>query len=197
MPTTLSPLRRPSILAALAAVALAAVPAVASAACPLPPTTQAFARFGDTSDYFLAPGGGFEGAPSWSRSGPAEQVAGNEPFMLAGADDTTSMRLPPSGRVTTPRFCVTADMPHLRFVARAGGGGRLDVVVRLFDDGKVKETSSESVSPSEHPAWAPSRFVDLETEELEAGERRSADVTFRSEGGWRIDDVLIDPYKRG
>jgi hypothetical protein len=93
--------------------------------------------------------------------------------MLAGPTDAWSMRLLPGARLTTRRVCVSADMPHLRFVARAGGGGQLDVEVRVYDgDGEVSDASSGSVSASDHVTWAPSRLV--------ASRRRASSRTRRA-----------------
>ncbi len=64
-------------------------------------------------------------------------------------------------------------------------------------DGEVSDASSGSVSASDPVTWAPSRLVDLKTAGLEPDETGYVDVTFRRQGDWRVDDVFIDPYKRG
>ena len=199
MPIKQSRAARLAALAAVAASAGAATPSTAAAAgCAHGPTSPAFAQFGDTAEYFLAPGGDFEGAFTWSSRGPWTIVDENEPFMLAGPGDTRSLRLLEDASARTPRICVTREHPHLRFVARSGGSGQLDVTVRRFgEDGKVTDSSSGSVSPSDHAAWAPSRNVDLKVDKLEPGETGLVDVRFRSQGDWHIDDVFIDPYARG
>ena len=68
-------IRRCAAVALLgAATATATVPASALAAdsttgCPEQPTTKAFAKWGDTRDYALVPGGSFEnGKLGWSFS---------------------------------------------------------------------------------------------------------------------------------
>ena len=58
------------------------------------------------------------------------------------------------------------------------------------------DTSGGSIAPDDHRAWAPSRYVELKTESIPAGESRTATVQFRSQGDWLIDDVYIDPYRR-
>src|ERR687886_323383 len=71
-------------VAALTALACFAGPAVAQAACPTAPTVKAFQALGDSSDYFLAPGGSFEsGASGWSLTG-ASVVSGNESSKVHG-----------------------------------------------------------------------------------------------------------------
>lgn len=192
-------LRRLCVLTALASLGAVTVPTGASATpCVSGKVTQAFADFGDPAWYFLAPGGSFEGSLNWAHGGSVAQVSGNEPFMLAGEGHTRSLRLGEGGRVVTPRLCVTPQLPHLRFVAKAIDDGQLDVEVRVYGpDGQVTDSSSGGVSPDEHQRWAPSRFVDLNTDGLERGEVGVVDVRFRSQGAWLLDDVFIDPYKRG
>jgi hypothetical protein len=134
---------------------------------------------------------------TWSRSGSVARVAGNEPFMLAGAGHSSSLRLRKGGSVTTPLVCVSRELPHLRFVAKASGSGQLDAEVRVYENGKVTDSSSGSVSPADHAMWAPSRILDLKVDRLQPGQTGSVTVTFRSQGDWLLDDVLIDPYRRG
>ena len=87
---------------------------------------------------------------------------------------------------------------HLRFVAKATGSGQLDVEVRFYGpDGKVTDSSSGSVSPSDHARWAPSRTVLLKVDKLAAGETGYVDVPFKSQGDWLLDDVFVDPLRRG
>jgi hypothetical protein len=185
------------LVLALVAVAVAATPATASAAeCATGPTSQPFASFGDLGDYFLAPNGGFEQELTWAVSGSVARVLGNEPYMLAGLGDRYALRLGKGGAVTTPTLCVSREMPHLRFVARASGSGQLDVRVSFYENGRVTDSSSGSVSPSRHATWAPSRLVDLKVDRLQAGQTGSVTVSFRSQGDWLVDDVFIDPYRR-
>ena len=195
----LARLWRLSLLTAAAALGVAALPSAASASTCVPgPTAPVFAQFGDPAFYFLAPGGSFEGSLSWARSGSASVVSGNEPFMLAGRGDKQSLKLGYGGSVTTPKLCVTRDLPHLRFVAKAVGSGQLDVEVRLYGaDGRVTNSSTGSVSPSAHLLWAPSRNVDRKVDQLMASETGYVDVRFKSQGDWLVDDVVVDPYRRG
>jgi hypothetical protein len=124
-------------------------------------------------------------------------VSGNEPFYLTGLNHRKALRLRSGGSVTTPQLCVSPELPHLRFVARASGSGQLDVTVRVHgSNGKVIDSSSGSISPSDHVAWAPSRLVNLKSDKFAAGETDVVTVTFASQGDWLVDDVLIDPYRR-
>jgi hypothetical protein len=193
--------KRLTRLAAAIAAAAALLPGTPAAAatpgCATGPTSKAFSRFGDLGDYFLAPNGGFEQALTWSRSGSVSRVAGSEPFNLAGAGHSSSLRLLKDGSVTTPMLCVSPELPHLRFVAKSSGSGQLDVEVRFYENGKVTDSSSGSISPSDHALWAPSRAVLLKVDKLKPGQTGSVTVTFKSQGDWLVDDVFVDPLKRG
>jgi hypothetical protein len=192
LPRKLSRAIRLLIGAGVTALAIGAAPAVASA-CDFPTTTKAFAPFGDTSDYFLAAGGDFESL-TWQASGVASLVNENEPFGLAPG--VRSLRLEKDASVTSPPICVSRATPHLRFVAKSTGSGQLDVEVRVWENGKVTDSSSGSISPSDHRVWAPSRNVDLKTGDWGWGQTATVTVRFKSQGTWQVDNVFIDPYRR-
>jgi hypothetical protein len=163
--------KRVLALATAVLAAFAAAPTAASAAtCATGSTSQTFLQFADLGWYFLAPGGSFEGSLTWQKSGTVALVTGNEPFYLAGRSHKKALRLRSGGSVTTPKLCVSPELPHFRFVAKASGSGQLDVEVRVYDaNGQVTDSSSGSVSPSDHVLWAPSRLVDLKSDKFAAG----------------------------
>src|SRR4051794_28389875 len=72
-------------LGLLAAAAFAAPAAQAdSKPCGLRSSSQAFASWGDTADYWLMKGGDFETPGYWSFAGGATIAAGNEPWKVFG-----------------------------------------------------------------------------------------------------------------
>jgi hypothetical protein len=191
MPRKLS--RLPRLLLTIGATmgALVLMPGAALAAeCPVQATTQAFAQWGDTNEYFLAPGGSFE-TLSWTKFGNVALSTQDDPFAIA--DGTYSVHLSENETVRSLPFCVDHTMPHMRFMAR--GRDQLDVEVRVTYRGST-DSSSGSVSSSAHRDWAPSRFIALKTDALPAGESATATVAFRSNGDWRVDNVFVDPYRR-
>ena len=194
MPRRLSRTKRLLITTGAAIAAAGALPGLAAAAeCAPSPTTQAFAAFGDANEYFLAPDGGFGSMWANTRRTP-ELVPDVNPINLAG--NLTALRLDKDEAVISARFCVDRTMPHLRFVADSAGSGQLDVDVKLYAGGQVIDSSSGSVSPSDHETWAPSRTIDLKTSGMAVGTSAEATVTIRSQGTWLVDDVFIDPYRR-
>jgi hypothetical protein len=177
-----------------------AAPVVAGAACPVSPTTESFAQFGDGSSYSLAPGGSFEAAlPGWSL-GKASVAAGNESYNVVGGSH--SLALPAGGVVYSPWICISSEYPSFRFFARRTGGSTaaslgadlqwLNVLGLGVDTpaGSVAGTASWEPSPvmrlgNSIPLWLPGSvsYVRLV---FRAGDTAS----------WAIDDVLIDPYNR-
>jgi hypothetical protein len=173
----------------------------ASAACPDLPTSRPFERWGDDSDYTTVPGGAFEGALGWDAVGAPTLVPEEDPFSLGGTG-ASSVHLSLGESITSPVLCLSRLHPHLRFVARAGGKSHLRLDVLWTDDkGKAKETSLEDHDSNRYRDWAPSRLVKLKKvlpKDLDTV--RNVRLRFRQtdgDGGWLIDDVFVDPVKRG
>ena len=194
MPRKLSRGRRLGTTAGVATIAALALPGAAQAAeCAPQPTKQTFAAYGDTNQYFAAPGGTFESLGGWDQRGTPTLIGG---FNLLGVlDPSKAADLGSGDGVKSVSFCVDRTMPHLRFTAKYDGGGQLDVNVTTRYNGG-SDSNSGSVSPDEHRGWTPSRPIDLKTASIPAGEQGVATVSFRSQGAWRVDDVSIDPYRR-
>src|ERR1700759_5037611 len=79
-----------------------------AAQCPTQSAKQKFSKFGDSSNYFLVPGGSFEGTEAqvgWTLSG-ATLTSGNEPFHLNGFSDDQSLQVGDGGSATSPSFFV-------------------------------------------------------------------------------------------
>lgn len=194
--------------------------ASASAACTPLPTTQAFAKFGDTAEYAPAPGGHFEvGAERWTMRGGAYVGRGNE--NLGVTSGGRSMYLPLGSSVISPEFCVDDSYPHFRFVSRPAGAlaGYAAIVVYRNTSGQVTEaqfTSSRAQSWSPN-LWSVSTRSPLATGiPLGAGDAATVQLKFVSTGNldtpglryWggfalgtiattQLDSVMIDPYRRG
>lgn len=217
------PLRKGhTVPAALAALALtAALPAAASAACTQGDTTKAFAKFGDTADYTLAPGGNFEsGTAGWTFTGGAKIQSGNE---TTGVDSgKSSLKLPLNSTATSPAFCVDQSNPYFRFVSRPDNAlaGYQAIVIYKDSSGATKSlqfTSSADQSWGSG-AWAPSDPSPLAVKIplTDADDTASVQLKFVSTGNqvavgvnaWglfaagsvgstSIDSIFVDPYRRG
>ncbi|MEN0011934.1 MAG: hypothetical protein AAGC46_01115 [Solirubrobacteraceae bacterium] len=199
-----------------ALLATAVLPGAASAkqlaapACPVQPTTQSFASFGDLADYALAPGGSFEsGAAGWTFTN-AGVVAGNETLGLVPGTSSLKLGLSANGgaaTATSPEFCVNADNPSFRFVSQTARAAKLGVSYsyrRASDAPDKVRAESTSTLLSAGPLWSPSAITPLATllTSGNAQEAKYVRITFQlsaadvKAGGASVDDVLVDPYRR-
>lgn len=192
-------------------VPASAAPDGASASyCPLDetPLWKAFAAFGDTDDYFLAPSGDFEsGATDWTLRG-AYVGDGNDDLGVRAGERSLSLGVGARGNpvAVSPVFCITDAHPVFRFTFRSVGRvGPLSVALRYrAADGSTRErvVALPSSTAAQPGVWQPS-------ERLPLGEalafRRFAggaavQLVFRAQtrgagSGYQVDNVLIDPYR--
>jgi hypothetical protein len=194
--------RRPRAVAAAlvtAALLILGLPAVAGAACAQSDASQAFAQFGDSAEYTLAPGGSFEeGQHGWTFAN-ASIVAGNESFNLVPG--THSLAIGPGGSAASPWVCVNGERPTFRLVVRrlSGESNVLNVSLRWINLlGVTVNTTVASLHGDS--IWAPTPVLKLgNTMPLWVpGTSLNLGLVFSSPGGgsWAIDDVYIDPYSR-
>lgn len=167
--------------------------------------THPFMRFLDPLPYTLAPDGGFEaGARSWTLTGGARVVKGNEPFGLS--EGTHSLSLPEGSSATSAPMCVGLLLPIVRFAA-TGGELLASIKVEVLYTNVFGGRSSIELPPGALPSgskWAPTLPL------LQLGGLVNAatlnglttDVQFRftprgvfGGGNWRIDSVYVDPWK--
>jgi hypothetical protein len=187
------------LIAGLAATALLAAPATAGAAtgCPDVPVSQPFAAWSDTADYFLAPGGDFEG-DGWSLRGRAAIVDGNSPFHVGDPTDRRSLLLASGGAATSAPFCIGVEHRAMRFFARAAQTSSLNVDV-LYTDARGRARSERIGELSGAGGWAATDVLAMRVNELAAQRDDAMTVQLRFQprgaGTWAIDDVFIDPYR--
>jgi hypothetical protein len=183
----------------LSLVAAATARANDSARCEGRVIEQPFVAWGDLADYFLAPDGDFsDGATGWELAG-AEVVAENEPYYVHGGDTPAAVRLESGGTATSPTICVAQDDPTMRFFARSAGAptGTLDVEV-LYTDGLGAPQSLPigTVAGANAGEWTPSLPMPILANLYEM----AVAFRFTAQGdgsSWLIDDVYIDPYRKG
>jgi hypothetical protein len=190
-------------VALLVGLGLFAAPGVALASCPAPPVSTPFSQWGDNNNYFLIPGGSFEGTPDqvgWTLSG-ASLTAGNEPFYVNSSSDGQSLTIAGGGSATSPFFCVDNTMTSLRFFAQqvsAGGGLRVTALVQTSDG--VTTVPVAHLLDGSMPAWAPTDPITGNTSGLSDDQTLMVALQFtvRSPAAsWQIDDVYVDPYRSG
>jgi hypothetical protein len=201
-----------------ASAAIAAIPAAALADCVAAPTTEAFAKVGDTAQYSLAPGGDFESSAGWTFTGGAKIASGNE--NVGVTTGTKSLSLPFGSTATSPSFCVDDTNPYFRFVAKPDNSlaGYEAIVLYKNTSGQITQAQFTSSSDASWGAgkWAASKISPLAVKiPLATGATASVQLLFVSTGNlasaislWgafakgavgttSIDSVEVDPYRRG
>jgi hypothetical protein len=207
---------RIALLGAVTGAALFVLPAAASAgilvasapSCDNGATTQPFAQFGDSNNYFLAPGGNFEtGAAGWSLNG-ARVVADQEPWQVNGDEGTQALDIPAGRSAVSPTMCVGIENPSMRFFAHRSGGGLLGVASTLVVTARV-ETSLGLVvevpvgvitNLTNGTKWnrTPTQIMLASLLPLLPGDHTPIQLRFTAVGtsDWVIDDVFVDPRAR-
>jgi hypothetical protein len=203
---------RPLLLglaAALSALVAASFNASPSSAGLLPgcddqQLEQPFLRWLDPMQYALAPNGGFEsGSTSWTLTGGASVVTGNESFYVHGGADGKSLALPAGASATTSEICVGLLDPTVRLFVRNTGSPlstlKVEVLVR---DATGKTHSSLVGLLLGGRTWQPTLPLlyvqNLRSLPLLTDGATNVSFRFTAEGllgAWRIDDVYVDPFK--
>jgi hypothetical protein len=182
----------------------AAETAATQQSCTDPALHTHLAAFGDSRDYFVAPGGSFESGATagWQLSGGAKIAGGNEPFNVLGSG-TSSLDLPAGGSATSPVFCVDLNYPTFRFLAvqqqqAADAGLQVDVIYPEIAKGNVHMAATYK------PLNAWTLMKDVKLDPQRAGKKpgwRKVALRFRvpatkKGGDWKVDNVLVDPRCR-
>ena len=166
---------------ALTCVAVFASTGVALASCPTQPVSTPFSQWGDSNDYFLVPGGSFEGTPDqvgWTLSN-ASLTSGNESFNVNDPGDQRSLTINGGGSATSPYFRVKALLQN--------------------SDGSVTAVPLADLADGSMPTWAPTDSLGG-SGHVPAGSSMMVALRFRapvSSGSWQIDDIYVDPYRSG
>jgi hypothetical protein len=203
-------LRTAVIAASVAVVSLAAAAPSASAGllvasapdCTPKPATKPFAPWGDDTQYNLAPGGSFEGgAGSWSLSGGASLVSGNEPWKVAGSTHSRSLKLPPGATATSPVICVGLEHPTLRFFAKNNRALLSTMTVEVITTTSLGLKAAVPIGvllPNGQWKASPKIWVIANLLPLLPGEHTPVQFRVRSVGlgTWSVDDFYVDPRCR-
>ena len=211
LPLVIHPRVRKTIgrVAAMTCVAAFATTGTALACAPSPNVSPVFQQFGDTSSYFLAPGGSFNGPGTggWSLNN-ATLTPGGDPFNIGGPGSQT-LTISANGSAQSPSFCVDSTMPSFRFVTNEVAPGsdiRVDALYHVggpgsgpgVPNGNTTVTLTDIADGAYGSTWAPVQPILFKA--LPAGTSASVSLKFsvpQSSGAWQIDDVFIDPYRMG
>lgn len=169
---------------------------VSAASCSDASTAKAFAAFGDSADYALAPGGSFEGSTAGWTFDDAQIVSGNESAGVLGG--SRSLLIRDHGKAISPEFCISPDHPTFRFVTV---GGEVDLKINYRTLDRLYDVDDELAGETDNTTgrWLPSQIHPLATEIAASKLAKGvlARIEIRADDDVRIDNLLIDPYRRG
>jgi len=193
-------------VAALLITALLALVVFAGSAqaCSYLGAEKVFSPWGDQRSYVLAPDGGFEaGGSGWQLNRGAAVVEGNESYYLNDAGDSKSLSLPAGSSAVSPPVCMAIDTPSFRLVARNSGNPssqlRVEAVYKLLGLVRTKTAGTFRTGST----WAPTQSVStVLTLSTIVGTLIPSAIEIRltpldSSGQWQVDDVYVDPFRRG
>jgi hypothetical protein len=168
-----------------------------------PNATRPFAPWGDSSYYASLQNGGFEnGGFSWTLSGGARVVSGNEPYNISGGrHDDSSLYLPAGSSAYSSTVCFALADWHMRFMMKKVGSStgalHVQVIVPSLLGGLLTILDGGTVSSGS--TWTPSPRLELLLCNVTSllGTRA---VAFRftpvgSGAAYQIDDAYLDPWK--
>jgi hypothetical protein len=206
------PMSRPVLSSSrnrFATLLITALPALAvfagsAQACSYSGAERVFSPWGDQRNYVLAPDGGFEaGGSGWQLNRGAAVVEGNESYYLNDAGDSKLLSLPAGSSAVSPPVCMAIDTPSFRLVARNSGDPasqlRVEAVYKLL--GLVRTKTAGTLGGVS--TWAPTQSVStVLTLSTIVGTLIPSAIEIRftpldSRGQWQVDDVYIDPFRRG
>ncbi len=206
---------RTLLAAATACAAVAFAPAAASAStlsqnltCAGQAVSSPFAKWGDFASYWLAPGGDFEtGSTGWTMSN-ATIVAGNDTLGVKAGTKSLKLggaSLSTVSKVTTPPFCVDPTHPQFKFTVKSNSATTLLTTYINFRASTGSTlTVAAKLNTFTFGQWAVSASQPLATQipALFLGTGTTATITFKAissslAGSVNVDNVMIDPYRRG
>jgi hypothetical protein len=192
------------LLTAFASAAHANLLSILPGTCGSQPESQPFEAWGDFNLYTPVPGGSFEpGAPSWSLSGGAKVVSGNESYNVAGGSH--SLSLPAGSSATSPVACTGADHPSARLFVRNTGSASSELNVWATFPPILGVVSDKVYLGylTGSGSWQPSSYLrmGLLTNTIGSANFGETTVSFTFKpaddtGNWSIDDVELDPRCR-
>lgn len=172
----------------------------AAAICGDEAPQQYFSAWGDEAGYVSAPGGDVEALDGWSLNKHV-RAAENSPFGRGSA----SLFLGEKGEAISPPICVSVSHPTIRLFAANTGGENAELEIEILYeslDGKLQKLKVAKLRGG--ASWAPTRVVPLYVNMLAAASEdglTAVALKFKThgvkekDGGWKIDDLLVDPLK--
>jgi hypothetical protein len=169
---------------------------IARADCDGQAFEQPFTQWSDYAQYTLVGDGDLTaGGAGWDLDG-ADLVDDNEPWYVHGGDTPRALRLRAGDSATTPPICVSLAHPTMRFFLRNRGGLLGTLTVEVITSSGLALPVGIIPGLLGDDDWNPSAPL------LVVGNLLDDEVSFRFTAGgiggsYVIDDVYVDPYKKG
>jgi hypothetical protein len=174
----------------------------APAGCPAKSMSSPFSHWGDTGRYFALDNGGFEnGSTSWTLSGGAKVVSGDESYHLGSPSGSHSLKLAAGASAQSAATCFDVTAQTVRLMAKgpssSGAQLKVDAYVLTQTSGgvNIRTVSTQIVNPG--TSWSPSSAVTFSLGQSQMlAATATVQFTFTAIGGpWQIDDVYVDPFQ--
>jgi hypothetical protein len=160
-------------------------------------TSYPFRPWGDGDAYCAFPNLGFEsGKTSWTLTGNAAVVSGNEPWTVSGPG-THALQLGPGATATSSPLPVSLLDPWIRFFARSDGANgslRVQVVFHGLLGNLTGLLNVGTLSQKTYTGWQPTApEPSLLALPLFTSSAEVVLTSQQSSGSWQVDDVYLDP----
>lgn len=164
--------------------------------CAYPALSQPFASWGDTTMYYLDPGGSFEGSTTpWKLAGGAALAPGNESYYVDGYG-TQSLALSGGASALGPESCITGTDLKVRMFAESAGGAPLRVDVMVPSVLGLLEVATSFDVPTT-TSWQPTTTIVNLANVLSLTDLDSVNLYLRLSSPTgapvSVDDVFVDP----
>ena len=122
-------------------------------------------------------------------------------FCINSSKDSKSLSIAAGGSATSPMFCGTTMTPTVRFFAKATSVDSSLLVEILFTgfDGTPRSLPIATITGT--TAWAPTKAIPLLANFLAlVADDGTVDLALcftAKSGSWQVDDVYIDPFRKG
>lgn len=170
-------------------------------ACAEQTLERPFLPWADPAAYTLVPQGSFgQGTGDWQLS-KARVIAEDKPFRVNGDRQPAALRVEAGGSVTSPPMCVGLEHPTLRLFARNDGSWLGTLNVEALVEAESGHALALPIGGAlGHARWAPTLPLPVVANLLPVlpGEHTLVAFRFTATGSaWVIDDVYVDPYRKG
>lgn len=160
-------------------------------------TTKAyFSQWGDTNQYFMAPGGSFESAGATTFTG-SKIVSDQEPYKILGSTHSKAVEIPAGKTVKLEKFCVNSDEDSLRLFYKKPGVANSALWIYIRVTSGVNVATNELTVDGSTAGWGVLNRMML-PDIRDASGQQWVEITLgtrNTAATWRVDDVMIDPWK--